>query len=132
MPLHTLRADIDYGFREAKTTAGRIGVKVWLYKGDILPYKTSSAETRSTAKQRHGCRRDRGCSKPRNLCRRRPVAAEVAAPVPGRRRLDGRRSRRRSSRKPTPSSRRLLEEEEEIERTTREHHEAPALQARRR
>ncbi|WP_419842639.1 30S ribosomal protein S3 [Candidatus Poriferisodalis sp.] len=42
VPLHTLRADIDYGFREARTTAGRIGVKVWLYKGDILPYKVSS------------------------------------------------------------------------------------------
>src|SRR6476469_6482263 len=41
VPLHTRRADIDYGFREAKTTAGRIGVKVWLYKGDILPYKTA-------------------------------------------------------------------------------------------
>ncbi len=41
VPLHTLRADIDYGFREAATSAGRIGVKVWLYKGEILPYKTS-------------------------------------------------------------------------------------------
>ena len=37
VPLHTLRADIDYGFIEAKTTMGRIGVKVWIYKGDILP-----------------------------------------------------------------------------------------------
>ena len=44
VPLHTLRADIDYGFREAKTTYGRIGVKVWIYKGDILPYKISSEE----------------------------------------------------------------------------------------
>ncbi len=44
VPLHTLRADIDYGFREAKTTAGRIGVKVWIYKGDILPYKLSTEE----------------------------------------------------------------------------------------
>ena len=44
VPLHTLRADIDYGFREAKTTAGRVGVKVWIYKGDILPYKVSIAE----------------------------------------------------------------------------------------
>ncbi|MDH3300999.1 MAG: 30S ribosomal protein S3 [Acidimicrobiia bacterium] len=42
VPLHTLRADIDYGLREAHTTYGRIGVKVWLYKGDILPYKASS------------------------------------------------------------------------------------------
>jgi small subunit ribosomal protein S3 len=44
VPLHTLRADIDYGFREAKTTSGRVGVKVWIYKGDILPYKVSIDE----------------------------------------------------------------------------------------
>lgn len=37
IPLQTLRADIDYGFAEAKTTYGRIGVKVWVYKGEILP-----------------------------------------------------------------------------------------------
>jgi len=37
IPLHTLRADIDYGTAEAHTTFGRIGVKVWIYKGDILP-----------------------------------------------------------------------------------------------
>ncbi len=39
VPLQTLRADIDYGFAEAKTTYGRIGVKVWIYKGEILPSK---------------------------------------------------------------------------------------------
>ena len=37
MPLHTLCADIDYGFTEAHTATGRIGIKVWIYKGDILP-----------------------------------------------------------------------------------------------
>jgi len=37
VPLHTLRADIDYGFTEAHTTLGRIGIKVWVYRGDILP-----------------------------------------------------------------------------------------------
>jgi small subunit ribosomal protein S3 len=37
IPLHTLRADIDYGFAEAATTYGNIGIKVWIYKGDILP-----------------------------------------------------------------------------------------------
>ncbi|MFN8016125.1 MAG: 30S ribosomal protein S3, partial [Acidimicrobiia bacterium] len=42
VPLHTLRADIDYGSVSARTVAGRIGVKVWLYKGDIVPYKTSA------------------------------------------------------------------------------------------
>ena len=36
VPLHTLRADIDYGLFEAKTTFGRIGVKVWIYKGDVV------------------------------------------------------------------------------------------------
>ena len=40
VPLHTLRADIDYGFTEAHTTMGRIGVKVWIYRGDILPEPT--------------------------------------------------------------------------------------------
>jgi small subunit ribosomal protein S3 len=37
VPLHTLRADIDYGFFEARTTFGRIGVKVWINKGEIMP-----------------------------------------------------------------------------------------------
>jgi small subunit ribosomal protein S3 len=37
VPLHTIRADIDYGFTEAKTTFGRIGVKVWINKGEIMP-----------------------------------------------------------------------------------------------
>src|SRR5207344_3018846 len=37
VPLHTLRADIDYGFAEAKMTYGRIGVKVWINKGEIMP-----------------------------------------------------------------------------------------------
>ena len=40
VPLHTLRADIDYGFYEARTTFGRIGVKVWIYRGDIIGSRT--------------------------------------------------------------------------------------------
>ncbi len=39
VPLHTLRADIDYAHKEANTTYGKIGVKVWIYKGEILPEK---------------------------------------------------------------------------------------------
>ncbi len=39
VPLHTLRADIDYGFAEANTTYGKIGIKVWIYKGEVLPVK---------------------------------------------------------------------------------------------
>lgn len=43
VPLHTFRADIDYGFAEAKTTYGKIGVKVWIYKGEILPERPGIA-----------------------------------------------------------------------------------------
>ena len=43
VPLHTLRADIDYGFTEAKTTYGQIGIKVWIYKGEILSGKEEAA-----------------------------------------------------------------------------------------
>jgi small subunit ribosomal protein S3 len=43
VPLHTLRADIDYGFAEAFTTYGQIGVKVWIYKGEVLPEATRPA-----------------------------------------------------------------------------------------
>ena len=42
IPLHTLRADIDYGFAEADTTYGKVGVKVWIYKGEVLPTKTAT------------------------------------------------------------------------------------------
>ena len=44
IPLQTLRADIDYGFAEADTTYGKIGVKVWIYKGEILPSKKNNVE----------------------------------------------------------------------------------------
>jgi len=44
IPLHTLRADIDYGFAEADTTYGRIGVKVWIYKGEVLPERGRQAQ----------------------------------------------------------------------------------------
>jgi small subunit ribosomal protein S3 len=46
VPLHTLRADIDYGFSEAKTTYGQIGVKVWVYKGEIIKEKNRAAGQR--------------------------------------------------------------------------------------
>ena len=49
MPLHTLRADVDYGFAEARTTFGRIGVKVWIYKG---PFQDMYASARDSARLR--------------------------------------------------------------------------------
>lgn len=49
VPLHTLRADIDYGQTEAHTTFGRIGVKVWIYKGEIIPERRRSTEAAPAA-----------------------------------------------------------------------------------
>jgi small subunit ribosomal protein S3 len=51
VPLHTLRADIDYGFAEAKTTYGKIGCKVWIFRGEVLP------ETAATASDKRGASR---------------------------------------------------------------------------
>ena len=44
IPLQTLRADIDYGFAEANTTYGKIGIKVWIYKGEVLPTRKEEAK----------------------------------------------------------------------------------------
>ena len=67
IPLQTLRADIDYGFAEAHTTYGRIGVKVWLYKGEVLtggPRTTSVEAPRRDRRERRGPRRE-GNDRPR-------------------------------------------------------------------
>ena len=44
IPLQTLRADIDYGFAEADTTYGKLGVKVWIYNGEVLPSKKEGSD----------------------------------------------------------------------------------------
>jgi small subunit ribosomal protein S3 len=62
VPLHTLRADIDYGFYEARTTFGRIGVKVWIYRGDA-PASRAEREALAAA-LRAGQRRDRDRDRP--------------------------------------------------------------------
>lgn len=49
VPLHTLRANIDYGFSEARTTFGRIGVKVWVYKGETIPVRQPVVAGRTAA-----------------------------------------------------------------------------------
>ncbi|MEA5453473.1 30S ribosomal protein S3 [Sinomonas sp. JGH33] len=95
VPLHTLRANIDYGFYEAKTTFGRIGVKVWIYKGDVTS-KELAAQAAAAPSSR-GPRGDRGDrpGRPGGERRRRPSgdrpaqaaeaaeapAAEAAAPA---------------------------------------------------
>ena len=58
IPLQTIRADIDYGFAEANTTYGKIGVKVWTYKGEVLP-KAMKSFALGNDEQQQGQRRDR-------------------------------------------------------------------------
>jgi small subunit ribosomal protein S3 len=76
VPLHTLRANIDYGFYEAKTTFGRIGVKVWIYKGD-LTNKELAREQASAPKSRG--RDDRGGDRRRGPRNEAPVAEGASA-----------------------------------------------------
>jgi small subunit ribosomal protein S3 len=72
VPLHTLRADIDYGFYEARTTFGRIGVKVWIYRGEAAQTRAEreAAAAALRAGQRPG--RDRDRDRPPQRGRRRP------------------------------------------------------------
>jgi small subunit ribosomal protein S3 len=66
IPLHTLRADIDYGFAEGRTTYGNIGIKVWIYKGEVLPGQTRLTEAEIVPRrealraERSGMRGSRG------------------------------------------------------------------------
>ena len=110
VPLHTLRADIDYGFHEAKTTFGRIGVKVWIYKGDVAGTRTERAaqkaarsaaggRTRPTRTGRPG----RTETRPERGGRRRAEGAQEFGRAEGaqnwsRRRGTGAHSRRRGAR----------------------------------
>ncbi|MCX4469956.1 30S ribosomal protein S3 [Micromonospora sp. MW-13] len=59
VPLHTLRANIEYGFFEARTTFGRIGVKVWIYKGDAVPGRETPSEAPSRPRRERGDRPER-------------------------------------------------------------------------
>jgi small subunit ribosomal protein S3 len=129
VPLHTLRADLDYGQAEARTTFGRIGVKVWIYKGEILPYRSAmedkiareaamavgeTAGGESAPKRRvvsaGGGRRRREESVEVPVETATEVEAEEATPL---------------VKEADPELERLLAEEEDIERRTRQHHEAP-------
>jgi small subunit ribosomal protein S3 len=95
VPLHTIRADIDYGFTEAKTTAGRIGVKVWINKGEIMPEGYSGITEGDTrlgeqdqARRRRGSAEGLGAS--RESGRARQADREGLGPVRKRRPSPGR------------------------------------------
>jgi small subunit ribosomal protein S3 len=116
VPLHTLRADIDYGFREARTSSGRVGVKVWIYKGDILPYKPQNDDkVMREAAMAVGEAAGLG-AQPRKVVssagrkKADELAEAPAAPL---------------VKEADPDIERLLAEEEEIERRIHESHETP-------
>jgi len=137
VPLHTLRADIDYGFREARTATGRVGIKVWIYKGDVLPYK-ATVEDKISREAALAVGEAVTEPRPRRLVsagggrRVAPVAetpvAEDLEPVVV---VEGEVTEAEPT--PVPAAppaddalERLLAEEEEIERrTVEEHHETP-------
>ncbi len=89
LPLHTLRADIDYGFAEAHTTYGVIGVKAWLYKGEILDLtkrrgllpEPEPRRDRGDRRERSPRDRDRDRDRERGPRERQPAAASPAGPV---------------------------------------------------
>jgi small subunit ribosomal protein S3 len=72
VPLHTLRADIDYGFYEARTTFGRIGVKVWIYRGDAMQSRSEREAAQAAA---------RTAQRNRPIRARRPSRENVAGPA---------------------------------------------------
>ncbi len=85
VPLHTLRADIDYGFDEASTTYGVIGIKVWVYKGEMLARGETPTvvEAEEDKKPRRGAKPGaRDGKPPRGRTGRKPEGEQSAAPAP--------------------------------------------------
>jgi small subunit ribosomal protein S3 len=131
VPLHTLRADVDYGLAEARTTFGRIGVKVWIYKGDILPYR-SAVEDKIAREAAMAVGETAGQTTGRRVIsagggRRRAPAAEAPAAeaVPVLEEDLEAAAARPIIGEADPELERLLAEEEEINRRIRQHHETP-------
>jgi small subunit ribosomal protein S3 len=79
VPLHTLRANIDYGFYEARTTFGRIGVKVWIYKGDVTARELAQQQAAAPRAPR-GPRRDGADRAERPMRARRDAPESTSAP----------------------------------------------------
>ncbi len=90
VPLHTLRADIDFGYGVARTAYGVIGIKVWIFKGEIMEHDPMASEKRNTDLQESGGGgrprrdgdRDRGDRGDRGDRRERREAPAAAAPAP--------------------------------------------------
>jgi small subunit ribosomal protein S3 len=123
VPLHTLRADVDYGFREARTTYGRIGVKVWLYKGDILPYKTAT-EDKATLEAAMAAGETSGQAKPRKVVSSAAARKRVATPETETE-TEVEEEPAPLIKEADPEFEKLLDEEDAIEASTREQSETP-------
>ena len=112
VPLHTLRADIDYGFAEGKTTFGRIGVKVWINKGEIMPEGFDTGRDTGPSgrlgeqdqARRRGGRRPEGLGEGQQAGRRRSPDREGLGPVRQRRRSGERPGGRRGRGPAAPRS----------------------------
>ena len=119
VPLHTLRAEIDYGFREAHTAAGRIGVKVWIYTGERLPYK-SEAQAKIEREAAMAVGETSGQNRPRQ------VVSSSAAP---RKPAEGEAAEAEELKPLVPEAdpefEKLLAAEEEIDASTRTKDETP-------
>lgn len=118
VPLHTLRAEIDYGFREAKTTYGRIGVKVWIYTGDQVPYKTKN-DDKIAKEAAMAAGQPAGGDRPRVVSSRPQPSSDQATVA------DTEEDLKPLLGEADPEFERLLSEEEAIEAATREQHETP-------
>jgi small subunit ribosomal protein S3 len=127
VPLHTLRADIDYGFREARTTAGRIGVKVWLYKGDILPYKMQT-DDKATLEAAMAAGETSGQAKPRKIVSSAAARKRVATPDTDAD-VEVEEEPAPLIKEADPEFEKLLDEEDAIEASTREQSETPHFRA---
>ena len=127
VPLHTLRADIDYGFREARTTAGRIGVKVWLYKGDILPYKMQT-DDKATLEAAMAAGETSGQAKPRKIVSSAAARKRVATPETDTD-VEVEEEPAPLIKEADPEFEKLLDEEDAIEASTREQSETPHFRA---
>jgi small subunit ribosomal protein S3 len=127
VPLHTLRADIDYGFREAHTTAGRIGVKVWIYKGDILPYRVQ-VEDKISREAAMAVGETSGQSRPAQVVSSSAARRKAAeTPTEGEAEQETEDAPAPLIHEADPEFEKLLDEEEAIAASTREQHETPTF-----
>src|SRR3979490_831378 len=98
VPLHTLRADIDYGLGEAKTSFGVIGIKVWVYKGEVVPKGEAQAALPSAAP----AAQPEAPAEPRRA--KKPAPKPGARPPPGRPRPEGERKAAKKPDAPAPKT----------------------------